>query len=226
MAERVLQTEDRQEIGKNANRRLRASGRIPAVIYGSELESRSVSIDPRQLLEILQSEAGQNSIFKVKMGGKASDVLIRDYQLDPRKGTLVHADLLRVAMDQLMQFEVPIEVVGEAPGVTEGGILDMVLRAIEVECLPGDVPDNIPVDVSELGIGNSLRINDLTIEEIGFKVLSDGDLTVLSVVAPAAEEEPEVEEEEELEEGAEPEVIQKGKDDGEGAEDGESAESE
>jgi large subunit ribosomal protein L25 len=211
MAELIVQAQNRTEFGKNVNRRLRASGRIPGVIYGSDLETLHVSVDPSDVVRILQSESGHNTIFKLKVDNTLADVLIRDLQLDPLKGTLIHADFQTVAMDEVMEFQVPVEVQGTAVGVkNHGGILDVVLREIEVECLPGEVPDSIPIDISELEIGNSVRVSELAVDE-KVKILSDGELVVVHVVPPRVEAEPEVIEEEEEEEGAEPEVIKKGK---------------
>jgi large subunit ribosomal protein L25 len=211
MADLVVQTETRTELGKNANRRLRATGRIPCVVYGSNLETTHITVDPADVIRILQSESGHNTIFKLKVEEQLSDVLIRDLQLDPLKGTLIHADFQTVAMDEVMVFQVPIEVQGTAVGVkNEGGILDVVMREIDLECLPRDVPDSIPVDISELEIGDAVRVSELVVNE-KVTILSDTELVVVHVVPPRVEVEEEVVEEEELEEGVEPEVIKKGK---------------
>ena len=209
MAEITVQAKERQEVGKGPNRRLRTQGKIPAVLYGQGLETLSVSVDSGDVDQILCSETGHNTIFKLQVGSNSTDVLIRDYQLDPVKGTLLHADFQAVAMDKKMTFAVPVQAVGTASGVTAGGVLDMVLRKIELECFPTDVPDYIPVDVTELEIGDSVRVEALQIELSRISVLSDPDLVILSIVPPHVEEEPEViPEEEELEE---PELIKKGK---------------
>jgi large subunit ribosomal protein L25 len=211
MAELIVQTESRKEFGKNVSRRLRATGRIPGVVYGSGFETVHISIDPAEVIKILQSESGHNTIFKLKFEDQLADVLIRDLQLDPLKGSLIHADFQTVAMDEVMEFQVPVDIQGTALGVkNEGGILDVVMREIEVECLPGEVPDSIAVDVSELEIGDAVRVSELEVDE-KVKILSDSELVVAHVVPPRAEIEEEELEEEELEEGVEPEVIRKGK---------------
>jgi len=210
MAEITVQAEERQEVGKGPNRRLRTQGKIPAVLYGQGLESLSVSVNSGDVDQILCSETGHNTIFKLQVGSNSTDVLIRDYQLDPLKGTLLHADFQVVALDKKMTFTVPVQTMGTASGVTAGGVLDFVLREIELECFPSDVPDQIPVDVTELEIGDSVRVEALQMDLSKISILSDPDLVILSIVPPHVEEEPEIipEEEEELEE---PELIKKGK---------------
>ena len=209
MAKITVQADERQEVGKGPNRRLRTQGKIPAVLYGQGLETLSVSVDTGDVDQILCSETGHNTIFKLQCGSNSTDVLIRDYQLDPVKGTLLHADFQVVALDKKMTFAVPVQTMGTASGVTAGGVLDIVLREIDLECLPSDVPDHIPVDVTELEIGDSVRVEALQIDLSKISVLSDPNLVILSIVPPLVEEEPEViAEEEELEE---PELIKKGK---------------
>lgn len=221
MADKVLEATPRTEMGKNASRRLRARGRIPAVVYGHDMETVAVSVDPKDVVRILQSDTGRNTIFQLQLEGKPTDVLIRDYQLDPVKGNLIHADFQRVVMDEAMVFEVPIEVVGTAKGVKlGGGVLDLVLREIEVECLPGDVPEHIEVEVSELDIGDALRVSDLKVDTSKVQILSEPDLVVLTVVPPRVEEALPVTEEE----MAEPELVRKGKAEAEEEEEGEAAE--
>ena len=210
MAEITVQAEERQEVGKGPNRRLRTQGKIPAVLYGQGLKTLSVSVNTGDVDQILCSETGHNTIFKLQVGSHSTDVLIRDYQLDPVKGTLLHADFQVVALDKKMTFAVPIQTLGTASGVTAGGVLDIVLREIELECFPSDVPDHVPVDVTELEIGDSVRVEALQMDLSKISVLSEPDLVILSILPPHVEEEPEVvvEEEEELEE---PELIKKGK---------------
>ena len=205
MGKFVVLADRREQFGKNSNRRLRAQGQMPAVMYGHAMESVEVSVNPKDLDRILHSETGRNTIFALEVGGESQDVLIKDYQLDPIKGYLLHADFQAVAMDEQMVFEVPVQVVGTAKGVVEGGILDTVMRGIQLECLPGNVPDNILVEVSELEIGDSIRVGDLDIDTSQLSILSEPDLVVITVGAPRVEEEPEIEEE--LEEGEEPELI-------------------
>ncbi len=209
MAQLTVQAEERQETGKGANRRLRMQGKLPAVIYGQGLETLSVSVNAQDVELILHSEAGHNTIFQLQVSGKLTDVLIKDYQLDPVKGSLLHADFQAVALDQKMTFAVPVQIVGTAEGVIAGGVLDQVLREIEVECLPTEVPDHIPLDVTELEIGDSVRVEALQLDSPKLTLLSAPDLVILSVVPPHVEEVvEEIVEEEELEE---PELIKKGK---------------
>ena len=164
MAQLTVQAEERQETGKGANRRLRMQGKLPAVIYGRGLETLSVSVNLQDVDLILHSEAGHNTIFQLQVSGKLTDVLIKDYQLDPVKGSLLHADFQAVALDQKMTFAVPVQIVGTAEGVIAGGVLEQVLREIEVECLPTEVPDHIPLDVTALEIGDSVRVEVVAVE--------------------------------------------------------------
>ncbi len=207
MKDLVIQAEQRSMVGKNANRRLRTTGKIPAVVYGHGFEAVSVAVDPKDIHRILHSESGHNTIFKLQLPDATKDVLIRDYQLDPVKGHLLHADFQTVAMDEVMVFEVPVETVGNSIGVKNGGVMDIVLREIELECLPSDVPDSLEVDVTALDIGDVVRVEDLKYDSTKITLLSEPDLVVLTIAAPAVEEE-----EEPVEEVvAEPEVIKKGK---------------
>lgn len=199
----LVDASPRQELGKNASRRLRAAGRIPATLYGREINPVSVSVDPRDLYRILQSDSGVNTIFKLQVDGNQTEVLIRDYQLDPVRGELLHADFQKVAMDELMTFEIPVEVFGESVGIKAGGVLDRVMHEIEVECLPGDVPDSVEVDISHLDIGDSIRVEELQLDRSKIEVVSEADLVVVTVVPPRIEEEPEELEEE----AAEPELV-------------------
>jgi large subunit ribosomal protein L25 len=204
-----VQAEAREEFGKNASRRLRKKGRIPGVLYGRGMEAMALSVDPKDVVRILTSDTGRNTIFKLTVGSDSRDVLIRDYQLDPLKGNLIHADFHAIAMDEVMVFEVPIELVGVSKGVKEeGGVLDFVLRQVEVECLPADVPDHIRVEVESMEIGDAVRVGNLQVDSSKIKVLSDPDLVVITLVPPHVEKEPEVTLEETE---AEPEVIRRGK---------------
>lgn len=209
MANLMIQAEPRSELGKNANRRLRARGKIPAVIYGPGFDATSISVDPDEVDRILQSETGHNTIFELEIGGNSRQVLIKDYQLHPVTDQLMHADFQAIAMDQLMEFEVRIEIAGVPKGVRNtGGVLDMVLREIKLECLPIDVPDRIRIDVTELEIGDAIRVADLQVDTSKVTVLSEPDLVLVTVVPPHVEKEPEVVV---VEPVVEPEVIRKGK---------------
>ena len=202
----------RNAFGKNVSRELRRKGKIPAVLYGQKKETISVSLNPKNLLEILHSTSGHNTIFslEVEKHGVAS-VMIKDYQLDPVDESILHADLVRIAMDVVVQVNVPIIAVGIASGVKDqGGIFEFLSRYVEVECLPADIPEQIAMDVSSLEIGSNLRISDLNVDS-KVNVLSDSELVVAHVVAPKEELEEEAVPEEEIETAAEPEVIKKGK---------------
>ena len=199
--------------GKNEARRLRAGGRVPGVLYGAKKETIAVSLDPKQISRILQSATGHNTIFDVQVGREKSRVMIVDWQHDPMHGKLLHIDLKRIAMDEKIQVSVPIHLTGEAEGVkTQGGILDQVLREVEIECLPGDIPSSIDADISHLVFGTVLRVSDL--QHGGkLKFLTDPDQTVAHItsvkeeVAPT----PEAAAEAAAAAPAEPEVIKKGK---------------
>jgi large subunit ribosomal protein L25 len=206
--------------GKNEARRLRAGGRIPGVLYGAKKETIAVSLDPKQISRILQSESGHNTIFDLQLGGEKARVMIVDWQHEPMYGKLLHIDLKRIAMDEKIRVSVPIHLTGEAEGVkTQGGILDQVLREVEIECLPGDIPSHIDADVSHLVFGTVLRVSDL--QPGGkLKFITDGGQTVAHItsvkeeVAPT----PEATAEAAAAAPAEPEVIKKGKQEVEGEE--------
>jgi large subunit ribosomal protein L25 len=217
-----LEAEPRRPGNKNEARRVRRSGKIPAVVYGAGKNAVPVSVDPRQVSRILHSESGHNTIFDLALDGQRSKAMIVDWQYEPIKGALLHIDLKRIAMDQKLKVLVPIILKGEAAGVKQqGGILEQVLREVEVECLPGDIPSHIDADVTELVFGKVLRVADLPHGE-KLKFLTDPNQTVAHVtsvkeeVAPT----PEAAAAEAAAAPAEPEVIKKGKQEveGEGAE--------
>jgi large subunit ribosomal protein L25 len=211
----VVEAQPRPESsrGKNEARRLRASGRIPAVVYGAKKQALAISVDPKQISRILHSESGHNTIFELKVGSENAKSMIVDWQYDPLSGKLLHIDMKRIAMDEKMRVKVPIQLVGEAPGVKQqGGLLDQVLRELEIECLPADIPSHIDADVSHLEFGHVLRVGDLP-HDAKVKFLTDHQQTVAHVthvkeeVAPA----PEAAAEAATAAPAEPEVIKKGK---------------
>ena len=214
MEKMVVDAEKRATFGKGANRKLRAKGLIPAVVYGEKKDSIPVAIDPKVLIQILRSDAGANTIFdlQVKGSNETENVMVKDYQLEPVEHSLLHADLIRVAMDHALTLSVQLELVGTPIGVKQdGGMLDFVSRSIEVSCLPSDIPEKIKVDVSHLEIGHLVRAGELQIPE-KVTLASDAGLVIAHVEAPKVEEEPEVAEAViEEAEGAEPEVIKKGK---------------
>jgi large subunit ribosomal protein L25 len=211
-----VEAEPREEFGKNAARRLRHAGRIPAVVYGGGGPAIPLTVDPRKIWEILRSESGHNAIFTLEIRGKApARVMLRDWQVDPLHGDLLHVDLVRIARDARLRLKVPIHITGEAKGVkVQGGIFEFVLREVEVECLPDNIPEHITLDVTELTIGRNLRVADLPVGE-KVRVLTDPARVVAHVVALKAEEEkPALEAVEAA--PAEPEVIRKGKGEEEG----------
>ncbi|HLY98179.1 MAG TPA: 50S ribosomal protein L25, partial [Candidatus Angelobacter sp.] len=140
--------------GKNEARRLRASGRVPAVVYGAKKQPAAISVDPKQITKILHSESGHNTIFDLALNGDKTKVMIVDWQYEPIKSRLLHIDLKRIAMDEKIRVRVPVHLSGEAAGVKQqGGILDQVLREVEIECLPADIPSHINADISNLVFG-------------------------------------------------------------------------
>ena len=216
----------RDERGKNAARRARKSGQVPAVLYGGKGKAVAVSVNAKQLSLLLRSEHGHNSILKLKLPGGEEAAMLKDWQVDPVAGTLVHVDLLRIAMDAVMRFRIPVHTFGEPQGVKlQGGIFEMVTREVEVECLPTDIPNEIRVDVTELMIGKQLRAGDLPLEKDKVKLASDPQRVVAHVVALHVEEEKPAEAAAaEAAAPAEPEVIKKGKKEVEEGEEGAEAE--
>jgi len=212
----------REDRGKNVARRMRVAGHIPAVLYGGKGESLAVAVNAKQIAGILRSEAGHNTIFTVKLAGQKNvSVMVKDWQVDPVKGTLLHVDMLRVAMDVRMRVKVPVHFEGEPQGVKlQGGIFEVVTREVEIECLPGDIPDEFRMDVTPLMIGKHLRAADLPFDPAKVKLVTDPHRVVAHVVALRAEVEVAAPEAAAAVEAApaEPEVIKKGKKEEEGEE--------
>lgn len=210
----VAATSREGKFNKNAARRVRAKGRIPAVVYGAAEPSVAIEVDPKQIMKILHSDTGHNSIFDLEINGSTARVkaMIVDWQYEPIKGSLLHIDLKRIALDKAIRVEVPIQLVGIANGVkNEGGILDQVLRELEIECLPGDIPSHIAADVTNLSFGDVLRVADLPHSD-KLKFLTDEDATVAHVTAVKEEVAPAPEAvAAEAAAPAEPEVLKKGK---------------
>jgi large subunit ribosomal protein L25 len=211
MEQITVQSSVRELKGKGPNRRLRVAGKIPAVLYGHKSQNMALEVDPKEIFKILHSDTGENTIFLLDVPGKEKiNVLIKEYQLEPVSHRLLHADFYEVAMDEVLEVDVPLEVIGEAYGVkTEGGLLDIVHRELRVECLPADIPENIEVDVTELKIGDHIRVKDLKISE-KIKILDDPETVVVAVEHPRAEE-PVAAAVPATEAEQEPEVIKKGK---------------
>jgi large subunit ribosomal protein L25 len=179
----------RETKGKNEAVRTRQSGRIPAVLYGGDSKTgESVSVDPKELGRILHSQSGLNSIISLKIeGAPETRVLVKQYQIDPVTHRLIHADFFRVAMDKTLVVTVPVHLEGESKGVkVQGGTLDFVHRDVDVECLPADIPEHITLDVTELMIGQGIRVRDLPAEG-KWKAVSEPDMLIVHVVAPRAE---------------------------------------
>src|SRR5215831_390019 len=213
LEQNILEAQPRSAGTKNDARRVRKDGKIPAVVYGAGKDSLSVSVDPRHVTRILNSETGHNSIFDLTLdGGERTKAMIVDWQYEPIKGRLLHIDLKRIAMDKVLKVSVPIFLVGEAAGVKqEGGIMEQMLRELEVECLPADIPTHIDADVSHLTFGKVLRVSDLP-HSAKIKFLTDENQPVAHVTS--VKEEVAVTPEAAAEAAAapaEPEVIKKGK---------------
>ncbi len=223
MQEIIVEALPRDDRGKNAARRIRRNGQIPAVIYGGSGEAQAVAVNAKQLASILRSEAGHNTIFTVKFGNGRQKAMLKDWQVDPVKGSLLHVDMLRIAMDVRMRVKVPVHTVGEPQGVKlQGGIFEMVTREVEIECLPSEIPDEFKVDVTELTIGKQLRAGDLPLDPEKMKLVTDPQRVLAHVVALRVEEEKPAEAAVATEAApAEPEVIKKGKKE---AEEGEATE--
>ena len=211
-----IKGEKREVFGKNASRRLRREGKVPAILYGPETENISLTLEKREIFQILKSESGENTIFKVAFDSQARDVMIKDHQIDPSSDELLHVDLILIAMDKEIRVDVPVVLVGEAVGVkSEGGFVDFILRELEIECLPKDIPEHIDVDLTELHLHQSIKVEDL-IPPAGVTFINEpGD--VIAMIQAQAKEEEVVPEEELEEEGEviageeEPEVIKKEK---------------
>lgn len=210
MEERALVVQWRTGKGKEEARRLRNQGLIPAVVYGQREEAIPVTLNPQELSKVLRGGAGERTLINLTIEGLqdgplTKTVILKEKQIDPLKRTLLHVDLYTIAMDEEIYVDVPIHIVGKSPGVEQGGVLEQVLREIEVKCLPGDIPSRIDVDVSALDVGDSIHVGDITLEKA--KIQVDPEQTLVTVVPPTVYEEPvveeEVAEEEEVEEGEE-----------------------
>ena len=218
--ETALDAVKRAGLGGEEARRLRRAGQLPAVLYGGDAKGRQpkavpVAVDPTALLRILHSESGVNTLIRLNVaGGGTSRVLVKEYQLDPISQQLLHVDFYRVAMDKAITVTVQFVLKGEAKGVKQqGGQLEFVHRQMDVECLPAQIPEHLEVDVTELLIGQSVRVRDLLSGEVTWKPLSEPETMIVHVVAPKAEvtEEAPAEAAVPAEGPTEPEVIKKGK---------------
>lgn len=189
----TLEAQRRDTFGKNEAGRLRRKGRIPAVLYGGETrQAESLAVDPKELMRILHSQAGLNTLIALQLeGAPETRVLVKQYLLDPVTRKLLHADFYRVAMDKTIRVTVTVHLTGEAKGVkAEGGVVDFVNRDLAVECLPADIPGQIVVDVTELMLHDGIRVRDI-VPAGNWKAVSDPDLLIVHVIAPKVEAEPE-----------------------------------
>lgn len=209
----LLEAKPRTPGTKNDARRVRRDGKVPGVVYGAGKQALAVSVDPRQVARILHSETGHNTVFDLAIDGERTKAMIVDWQYEPIKGALLHIDLKRIAMDQKLRVSVPIELVGEAAGVKQqGGILEQIVREVEIECLPGDIPNDIELNVADLVFGVVLRVSDLPKSD-KIRIVSDPDQPVAHIISIKEEEVPTAEAVagEAAAAPAEPEVIKKGK---------------
>ena len=216
----TLEAVKREGRGKNEANRLRASGRIPAVVYGTRKDTKAkspegvaVSVDPKTVMKILHSDTGANTLITLKLEGAESRVMVKEYQLDPITHGLLHADFYELALDKAIVVPVPIQLKGEPKGVKlQGGIVDFVSREIEVECLPTEIPEHIDVDISDLALNEAIRVRDLTVGP-KWKPMAEPETMIVHVVAIKAEEPAPAEAAAAATAAApaEPEVIKKGK---------------
>lgn len=215
--EAILEAVSRGEFGKNEARRLRAQGQIPAVLYGGaspdgQIGARPISVDPKKLMGILHTGSGVNTLIGLKVGEESVRVLVKEYQLDPVSHRLLHVDFYRVAMDKRIVVTVPVTTKGEPKGVKQqGGLLDFVHREVEIECLPGDIPEHLEIDVTDLLIGQAVRLRDLATSPT-WSPVSDPDIMLVHVVPQRLTATPaEGAAEAGAPAAAEPEVVKKGK---------------
>ena len=185
-----LGAETREARGKNCARRERRAGRVPAVVYGGDTrDGRPVAVDPKELMRILHSESGVNTLIELALdGGDADRVLVKEFQLDPISSDLLHVDFYRLAMDKALTVTVPVSLSGEAVGVKQqGGLVDFVTREVQVECMPSEIPEHIEVDVTELRVGDGVRLRD-RVEGVTWKPVSDPDTLLVHVLPPKVDE--------------------------------------
>jgi large subunit ribosomal protein L25 len=190
--EAVLEATTRDTFGKNEARRTRREGKVPAVVYGGSGDGHnalSIAVEPKALLRILHSESGANTLISLKLAGSSeTKVLVKHFQLDPLTHQVLHADFYRVAMDRVIQVTIPVIVKGEPKGVKQqGGVLELIRREIEIECLPGDIPENVEVDASELMLHQGIRVRDIPVSP-KWTPISDADMMLVHVIMPKAEE--------------------------------------
>ncbi len=218
--ETIIAAQPRASRGKNEARRTRKSGLIPAVVYGAFKDPVSVTVNPKEISKIIHSKTGHNSIFDIDIEGvERTPVIVADEQYHPIRSTLMHIDLRRIDLTRKLKVSVPIHVTGESKGVKQqGGVLDVVTRQIEIECIPDDIPNQFDVDVTELMIGGTIRVGELPVKE-GVRILTAGEAVIAHVVgikeeaaaAVAVVAEPEVAAKKGKKEEAAPAAPEKGK---------------
>src|SRR6195256_2434079 len=216
----VVEAAARAKRGKNEARRLRATGKVPAVLYGGKGNAITLALNAKQLGAICRSESGHNTLFQVDLSGKHEPAILKDWLVDPVTGNLLHVDLLRVAMDVRMRVKVPVHTFGEPAGVKQqGGVFEIVTREVEIECLPADIPSEFKVDVSGLMLNQALRASELALDTAKMKLITEPERVLAHVVALKVEEEKPAEVvATDAATPAEPEVIKKGKKEVEGEE--------
>jgi len=207
----VIATEKRDAFGKNASYRIRQTGRIPAILYGEGKDSTALVLSKKDVIQIIKSDLGLNSLFKISFGSEERDVMIKDVQIDAITDEVLHADLIQIDMTKSIRVAVPVELVGEAVGVkTEGGFIDFMTRELTIECLPSLIPEHFAVDVTSLHLHQSIKAGDVAMPE-GIKLINEPGVVIALVQMPAEEK---AEVAAVVEEGveaapAEPEVIKK-----------------
>ncbi|NPV82003.1 MAG: 50S ribosomal protein L25 [Candidatus Aminicenantes bacterium] len=206
----VIKADLRTEKGKNASGRLRRQGLVPAILYGESMDSLPLSLKKKDIIEILKSETGENTIFRVAYNSEEKDVMIKEVQIHPVTDELLHVDLIQISMDKPVRVSVPVELVGEPVGVkVEGGLVDFLLRELEIECLPREIPEAIRIDISHLHLHQSFKVLNLELPA-GIKILHEPQAAIVVISSIAEEAAPATTEE--VVEGAEmkePEVIKK-----------------
>ena len=222
----VVEATSRESRGKNEARRQRVAGNVPAVLYGGKGEAISLTVNAKKLSQILRSATGHNTLFQVAFAGKEQPAIVKDWQVDPVSGNLLHVDLLRIAMDVRMRVKVPVHTFGEPSGVkVEGGVFEVVTREVEIECLPGEIPTEFKLDISHLALNQALRASDIPIDTAKMKLVTEPERVLAHVVTLRVEEEkPADAVVADAATPAEPEVIKKGKKEVEGEEGAEGAE--
>ncbi len=216
----VVEAVARETRGKNEARRQRVVGNVPATLYGGKDSAISLTVNAKKVSQILRSPSGHNTLFQIALDGKEQPAIVKDWQVDPVSGNLLHVDLLRIAMDVRMRVKVPVHTFGEPSGVkVEGGVFEVVTREVEIECLPGEIPTEFKMDVSNLAMNQALRAGDILIDKDKMKLLTEPERVLAHVVALRVEEEkPADAVATEVATPAEPEVIKKGKKEVEGEE--------